>query len=110
MLGRTELLELLRLRARCSPGSDGRRPDDRANKLRMSVRETTPVRRPDIWAPGSADAGTLCCVVPWRGTGDGGVEPVPGTITVLLLVGDKSGVAGEDGDGEGDSTTHMRCA
>jgi len=45
--GRTELLELRRLLARCSLGSDGLRPVDLANKLRMSVNVTTPVKRPE---------------------------------------------------------------
>src|SRR5690242_19237169 len=59
-LGRTELLEaeLLRRRARWSPGSVGFRPDDLAKRLSMSDSDTTPVRRPERWAPGSAAAGT----------------------------------------------------
>ncbi|KAK5625486.1 hypothetical protein RRF57_001202 [Xylaria bambusicola] len=56
--GRIELLELRRLLARCSLGSVGLRPVDLANKLRMSVSVTTPVRRPERWEPGNADPGT----------------------------------------------------
>lgn len=100
-----ELLELLRRRARCSPGSDGRRPDDFANMFRMSVSEMTPVRRPERWAPGMAAAGTTLCT--WVGRGDCGTEPEPGTSTVEV-VGANKGVAGADGDGDADSTTHIR--
>lgn len=107
MLGRTELLELLRRLARCSPGSEGFMPDDLAKRLRISVRETTPVRRPERLAPGRAEAGTLC----WTccGRGEGGVEPEPG-IRTDPPVGARSGVAGAEGEGEADSTTHMRWA
>ena len=57
MLGRTELLELLRRLARCSPGSCGCRPVNLANTLRMSVSEMTPLSLPEMLAPASADAG-----------------------------------------------------
>lgn len=99
-LGRIEELEdFLRL-ARCSPGSDGRKPVDLANKLRMSVRDTTPLNLPDRCAPGIAEAGTAG----GPGMGDCGAEEDPGMITV----GFKRGVAGVEGDGDADSTTHIR--
>src|SRR5512140_2493890 len=81
-LGRTELLELRLLRARCSDGSEGRRPLDFANRLRMSVRDTTPVRRPERRAPGSVEAGTDDRL--WPGRGDCGPDEVVdvGIITV----------------------------
>lgn len=107
MLGRTELLELLRRLARCSPGSDGFRPDDLAKRLRMSVRDTTPLKRPERLAPGRAEAGTLCWAC-W-GSGEGGAEPGPGTRTEPPD-GARSGVAGAEGEGDADSTTHMRWA
>lgn len=52
------LLELLRrLRMRISLGSaTSINPPARANRIRISVSETTPTRRPEILAPGSADA------------------------------------------------------
>lgn len=58
ILGLTELLELRRRRRRSSDGSNGFRPDCLANKLSMSVSDTTPVRRPEICAPGRAAAET----------------------------------------------------
>jgi hypothetical protein len=57
-LGLMELLELRRRRARCSFGLEGFRPDCRAKRLRISVKDMTPVNRPDIRAPGRADAET----------------------------------------------------
>lgn len=136
MLGRTELLLLRRRRARCSPGSDGCRPDDLANVFRISVSETTPVRRPERLAPGITAAGTevkLAVTPDGNGNGDCGAEPVlavgirivvsPVVVAARLPVrlpvgpagpvetlgtGASSGVAGADGDGEADSTTHIR--
>jgi hypothetical protein len=52
------VLLLRRRRARMSAGSLGRRPVVFAKRLRISVSETTPIRRPDKCAPGRADAGT----------------------------------------------------
>lgn len=104
ILGRTELLELLLRLALCSLGSEGRKPVDLANMLRISVSEITPVKRPERCAPGSAEAGTEWVIGGGKGSGDCGAEPGPGTITV----GASRGVAGADGDGEADSTTHMR--
>lgn len=130
-LGRTELLELRLRRARCSPGSAGFNPVDRANRLRMSVRDTTPVSRPDRWAPGNAAAGTDGKL--WPGNGDdGGPEAAPGAETKTVdeargeisvgvidgvapplvfecdWLGVRSGVAGALGEGDANSTSHMR--
>lgn len=52
----TLTLELLRLARLVSFGSCGLNPLARANKFKMSVRLTTPVRCPDRLAPGMADA------------------------------------------------------
>ena len=53
-----ELLELRRLRSRESVGLSGLRPDCRANRLRISVNEMTPVSRPESLAPGREAAET----------------------------------------------------
>lgn len=77
-----------------------------ANKLRMSVSVTTPVRRPERWEPGRADAGTDgegICGPAAAGCDDEGAEL--GTNTVGAI----EGVVGAEWDGEADSTTHMRC-
>lgn len=135
-LGRTELLELRLLLARCASGSAGCRPEDLAKRFRMSVRDTTPVKRPDTWAPGIAAAGgdeKLWLVArgecgadspPEVGTSTVGVEqglmPVPCPVEVVVAeakpalelefgrLGVRSGVEGPLGDGDADSTTHMR--
>lgn len=75
-----ELLELLRRLARCSLGLDGFSPDCLANRLRISVNEMTPVNRPEIRAPGSADAETAG--KDGARDGEAGVEPFPGAKTV----------------------------
>lgn len=72
ILGRTELLELRRLRALDSFGLRGLRPDWRAKRFKMSVSEITPVKRPDIRAPGKAAAETAGKTPPRDG--DAGVE------------------------------------
>jgi hypothetical protein len=54
-------IELELLRRRCilaSLGSDVTNPEDRAKRFKISVRETTPLSRPDKTCPGSADADT----------------------------------------------------
>lgn len=87
MLGRIELLELLLLLARCSDGSDGLRPLDFAKRFKISVSDTTPVRRPERCAPGSAAAGTDE-EKPGLGSGEGGTDVDPevgGTITVGVM-------------------------
>lgn len=53
--GRDEILELLLLCWRSSFGSCASRPDWRANKFSTSVRDMTPVRRPER-TPGYAAA------------------------------------------------------
>jgi hypothetical protein len=50
-------VELLRRRRRESSGSAGLRPLARACRFKISVRLTTPTKRPDSRAPGSEDAG-----------------------------------------------------
>lgn len=104
MLARIELLELLRRLARWAPGSKGCSPVDLANVLRISVREITPLSLPDIRAPIMAEAGTA-----EPGCGDGGAAlgaaagGPPGKPP-----GPVNGVAGAVGEGDADSTTHMR--
>ncbi len=48
MLGLTELLELRRLLARWLSVLNGLSPDWRAKRFKMSVKEMTPVSRPEI--------------------------------------------------------------
>lgn len=69
----------------------------------MSVSEITPVNRPEILLPGSADAETAGN----EGTRDGeaGVEELCGASTVCEV----EGVKGVVGEGEAASTTHSRC-
>lgn len=57
-LRRMLLLELRRLCLRISPGSIGLSPLAFAKRLSISVKLTTPVRRPDMEAPGRAAAVT----------------------------------------------------
>jgi hypothetical protein len=66
----------------------------------------TPVRRPEILAPGKAaaeTAGNAVCMV-----GEAGVEFIGDERTAWVMEGVASGVAGAEGDGEAASTTHMR--
>lgn len=89
-----ELLELRLRRALCSPGSEGFRPDDRANKFKMSVSEMTPVNLPDKCAPGKAAAGTEDegeKMGVGSGRGDGGAEDwfAPGDKTVADKEGEE---------------------
>lgn len=106
MLARMELLELFRLLALWAPGSIGFNPVDFAKELRISVRDTTPLSLPDKRAPIIADAGMAGDVCgdaggPLLGVRVGGP---PGK-----LLGPVNGVAGPVGEGEVESTTHMRC-
>ena len=107
MLARMELLELMRRFARWALGSVGFRPVDFANRLRISVREMTPLRRPDIRAPIMADAGTAGAFC-----GEGGATlALAGAVgggPPGKLPGPVKGVAGPVGEGDADSTTHMR--
>lgn len=105
MLGLIEELELRRRRDRLSLGLKGLRPDWRAKRLRISVNEMTPVNRPEIRAPGRADAETAGKIAP--SAGDTGPEPGSGDRGGCVIAGIASGVAGADGDGEAASTTHI---
>lgn len=67
-----ELDELLRLCLRASFGSTGVSPALRANRLRISVSETTPTKRPLRCAPGIEPA--LIVSGPERGNVDGGLR------------------------------------
>jgi hypothetical protein len=67
----------------------------------------TPVRRPEILAPGRAAAETAGNA-PVR-DGDAGVEVAGEDRTGCEIEGVASGVAGAEGDGEAASTTHIRC-
>jgi len=93
----------------------------------MSVRDTTPVRRPDSRAPGRP-LGITVVVKLWLGSGDCGAVVLAGGGMMTVLAGGglptpdpevgsgpggwlgwSRGVAGALGDGDADSTTHMRC-
>lgn len=106
MLGLIELLELRLLLSRWSLGLRGLRPDCRAKRLRMSVSDTTPVSLPEIRAPGRAAAETGKALLI---DGEVGFEPAGGARAAWLIEGVARGVAGFDGDGDADSTTHIRC-
>lgn len=115
------LLELdLRLARRASSGSWGCKPLALAKRFRMSVRLMTPLILPDKWAPVMADADIAgaTALVPARCVGAvelTGVGPLimegmgemgdGGTITD----GVSAGVEGPEDDGDGASTTHIRC-
>ena len=66
----------------------------------------TPVKRPDILAPGRAAADTAGNVLCREG--DAGVEFIGDEMTACEIEGVASGVAGVEGDGEAASTTHIR--
>jgi len=73
----------------------------------MSVREMTPVKRPDNPAPGRAAAETVAGKVLFI-EGDAGFEFEGVTRTAWEREGVARGVAGFDGAGEADSTTQTR--
>jgi hypothetical protein len=106
MLGLKELLELRRLRSLWLLGLSGLSPDCRAKRFRMSVKETTPVKRPEIRLPGSAAAETAG-KAPAR-DGDAGVELIGDERTACEIEGVESGVEDDEDDGDA-STTHIRC-
>jgi hypothetical protein len=106
ILGLIELLELLRLCARWSLGLKGFSPLCLAKRFRISVSEITPVKRPEILAPGNAAADTAGKAV-WM-DGEAGVEFAGEARTAWVMEGVASGVAGAEGDGEAASTTHIR--
>lgn len=106
MLGLIEELELRRRRDRLSLGLKGLRPDWRAKRFRISVSEMTPVNRPEIRAPGRADAETAGK----REERAGDTGPELGCeveMTEWEIEGVAKGVAGLEGDGEAASTTHI---
>jgi len=72
----------------------------------MSVSEMTPVRRPEILAPGRAAAETAGKTV--CRDGEAGVEFTGEERAAWVIDGVASGVAGAEGEGEAASTTHMR--
>jgi hypothetical protein len=115
------LLELLLRRARlASSGSCGCRPLARANKFNISVRLMTPLIRPDKLAPVMADAEMAGIAVPVPARLVGAVELTgigPDCVCGRGVIGDggtrlagvSAGVDGPEDDGDGLSTTHMRC-
>ena len=81
----------------------GDRPEERANRFRMSVSDTTPDSRPDMRMPGREADETDGAGVPER-VGVMGVDtPGGGTSTA----GCAMGVAGALDAGLGASTTHI---
>lgn len=112
-LGRVldELLVLRRRRLACS-GSAGLNPLALASKFKISVRLTTPLNLPDIFAPGNTLALTADPGIPslpdklredeWPCEDDGGLKG--GTWWC-----EPPGLGGTLEEGEGASTIHMRC-
>jgi hypothetical protein len=82
------------------------RPEWRAKRFRISVREMTPVKRPEIRAPGK-EAAETAGKTPDR-EGDAGFEDAGEEWTAWEIDGVASGVAGAEGEGDADSTTHIR--
>ena len=70
--------------------------------------EITPVSRPERRAPGSATADTAGKA--FTNDGEAGTEPLGDERTACGVAGVARGVAGVDGDGDWDSTTHIRWA
>lgn len=109
-LGRI-LLELLLLCSLCSFGLSGLRPDWRANRFKISVREITPVRRPEIRAPGNAAAETAGNEE--ERFGDPGVDTA-GDERIALDIEEEVDIEGvtrgvAERDGEAASTIHILC-
>lgn len=112
------LLELLLLALLVSAGSCGLNPLAFAKRFRISVKLTTPESRPDMLAPGMADADMAGAEVAGVYGGDGDVTarpavPVEGRGVIgeggTRTAGVMAGVGGPDEEGEGLSTIHMRC-
>lgn len=108
-------LELRLLARRASSGSWGFKPLALANRFKISVRLITPLSRPDILAPGIADAEMAGAAVPARCVGDvdaTGAGPADGRGMIgdggTSTAGVAAGVGGPDDAGDGVSTTHMR--
>lgn len=74
----------------------------------MSVSETTPVSRPDILAPGK-EAAETAGNAPSDGDVGADVDAIGEWRFAELTEGVASGVAPGDGEGEDDSTIHIRC-
>lgn len=66
------------------------------------------MRRPEIPAPGRAAAETADTGKPPLILGDMGLEPGVGGLPAKVIEGVERGVAGFEGDGDADSTTHIR--
>ena len=104
-------LSLLRLYCLSALGSSVTNPDCLENRLRTSVKLTTPVSFPLIRAPGKAaaeilgNAGLTGGEVPISALPDCG-----GAVSTLgaEILGALAGVAGVDGEGDALSVTHMR--
>jgi hypothetical protein len=115
------LLELLRLRARrASSGSCGCRPLALANKFKMSVRLMTLLSLPDRLDPVMAIADMAGATAPVPARCVGAVEltgVAPDNMPGRGVMGDggtrdagvSAGVGGPEEEGDGLSTTHMRC-
>ncbi len=73
----------------------------------MSVREMTPVRRPEMRAPGRAAAETTGKEV--ARFGDAGVDATGDDKIGLDIDMEGVGKGVADGDGDAASTTHIRC-
>ena len=70
----------------------------------MSVNEMTPLSLPDMLAPIKLEAGTIGAIC-----GEEGAPPEAAVvIPPVKLPGPASGVAGAVGDGDAESTTHIR--
>jgi hypothetical protein len=118
---RRMLLELLRLRARrASSGSCGCRPLALAKRFRISVRLMTLLSLPDKLDPVMAVAEMAGATAPVPARCVGAVELTgvgPDTIPGRGVMGDggtrdagvSAGVGGPEEEGDGLSTTHMRC-
>jgi hypothetical protein len=115
------LLELLLRRARlASSGSWGCSPLAFANRFKTSVKLMTPLSLPDRLAPLMADAemAGATAPVPARCVGDVELTGVgPMCVAGRGVMGDggtrdagcSAGVGGPEDEGDGLSTTHMRC-
>lgn len=123
-LRRTLRLELLlrRRRLRLSAGSAGLSPLARACRFNISVRLTTPTKRPESRAPGRAEAGmdgaTACdspagaacvsggCTLALPGVGEGGECVFPELVGRGRCTAEWDGVGGPDEEGDNGSVIH----
>jgi len=127
-------LLLLLLSCLSSPGSLGSKPEALANRFRISVRLTTPERRPESEEPGMwmLDAVTEVVLLEGEvvvyGGPDAPENAVGGNIVFIILelgvkiapdvsgfgggfeyAGVRAGVGGPEDAGEGGCTTHILC-